>query len=172
MSILTPIKRACPPEITFDNIKAVIAYLQVREHLNKLNIQYKDFETKFEIENTLEAVDCKENKILDSVLQIANEIDTTENMDQQTSEVVVQPEKKLKLDKFKFKDKNIKYVSILDSPPRETKPNSSLLEDNYFDNVDFDSVDNLTSSNQKSDTNKSNKNDNKGKLPPWLCKIK
>lgn len=170
MSIITPIKRACPPEITFDNIKGVIAYLQVREHLNQLNIQYEDFETMLEIENPVETV-CKENKALNAIVQIANESDSSENMYKENTEVV-QPEKKFKLDKFKFKNKSIKYVSILDSPPRDSEFDTSLLDDNYFDNVDFESVDNLTSSQQKSDIINKNKTDTKKQLPPWLCKKK
>ncbi|KAJ8946901.1 hypothetical protein NQ318_008257 [Aromia moschata] len=45
LSLLTPIKNACPPDITYNQIKAVITYLQIREHLKNLKIPYEEFET-------------------------------------------------------------------------------------------------------------------------------
>lgn len=44
MTSITPIKNACPEEITYDNIKIVITYLLVREHLQSLQIPYTEFE--------------------------------------------------------------------------------------------------------------------------------
>lgn len=48
MSKLTPIKELCPPEFSFDTIKVVVAFLQVRDHLARLNIPYEDFESPLE----------------------------------------------------------------------------------------------------------------------------
>lgn len=42
MSKLTPIKRECPPEISFCDIKIAIAYLEVRNHLKNKKLSYKD----------------------------------------------------------------------------------------------------------------------------------
>lgn len=38
----------CPPEIQFDTVKAVTAYVMVREHLKKLHIPYEDYEEPYE----------------------------------------------------------------------------------------------------------------------------
>ncbi|CAG9772047.1 unnamed protein product [Ceutorhynchus assimilis] len=43
-STITPIKEACPEEITYPQINAVCAYLTVRSHLKQLNIPYVEFE--------------------------------------------------------------------------------------------------------------------------------
>ncbi|KAG5899645.1 hypothetical protein JTB14_036018 [Gonioctena quinquepunctata] len=42
--VLTPLKMACPEEITYNQVRAVVTYLQVREHLKTLEITYEDFE--------------------------------------------------------------------------------------------------------------------------------
>ncbi|XP_066261537.1 ATP-dependent DNA helicase RecQ-like [Euwallacea similis] len=42
--LLSPIKAACPNFITFDQIKSVCIYLQIRSHLEDLEVPYKEFE--------------------------------------------------------------------------------------------------------------------------------
>ncbi|XP_018574469.1 Werner syndrome ATP-dependent helicase-like [Anoplophora glabripennis] len=44
LSLLTPIKNVCPPEITYNQIKAVVTYLQIRQHLKNLNVPFIEFE--------------------------------------------------------------------------------------------------------------------------------
>ncbi|XP_044271277.1 Werner syndrome ATP-dependent helicase-like [Tribolium madens] len=41
---LSEMKEKCPPEYTFDQIKTVLAYLQVRCHLASLKVEYEEFE--------------------------------------------------------------------------------------------------------------------------------
>lgn len=38
------IKEACPTEVTYDQLKIVIAYMKIRDHLHSNNIPYEDFE--------------------------------------------------------------------------------------------------------------------------------
>ncbi|XP_066159065.1 ATP-dependent DNA helicase RecQ-like [Euwallacea fornicatus] len=42
--LLSPIKAACPDFITFDQIKSVCIYLQIRSHLEDLEVPYEEFE--------------------------------------------------------------------------------------------------------------------------------
>nr|CAH7722032.1 unnamed protein product [Callosobruchus chinensis] len=44
MELLSQVKNNCPEHITFDEIKAVVNYFKVREHVKKLGIKYEDFE--------------------------------------------------------------------------------------------------------------------------------
>lgn len=70
-SFIQPIKQACPPDITYDNIRIVVAYLNVRSHLNNLNLEYKDFESPIESLDTINA----DNRNNSSNLQISNSDD-------------------------------------------------------------------------------------------------
>ncbi|KAJ8928763.1 hypothetical protein NQ314_018621 [Rhamnusium bicolor] len=51
LSLLTPIKNACPPDITYSQVKVVVNYLQVRQHLKKHNIVYEDFDDVHGVED-------------------------------------------------------------------------------------------------------------------------
>ncbi|KAL3266169.1 hypothetical protein HHI36_010353 [Cryptolaemus montrouzieri] len=42
--LLTQIKEKCPSEITWDQIRAVLTYMQIRDHLEENKIDYEDFE--------------------------------------------------------------------------------------------------------------------------------
>ncbi|XP_028141726.1 bifunctional 3'-5' exonuclease/ATP-dependent helicase WRN-like isoform X2 [Diabrotica virgifera virgifera] len=42
LTVLTPIKLACPDSVTFGQIKALATYLQIREHLNQKNALYEE----------------------------------------------------------------------------------------------------------------------------------
>ncbi|CAG9819408.1 unnamed protein product [Phaedon cochleariae] len=44
LSLLKPIKLACPEEVEYGHLHAMQSYLRVREHLDALNLPYKDFE--------------------------------------------------------------------------------------------------------------------------------
>ncbi|KAJ8917869.1 hypothetical protein NQ315_010782 [Exocentrus adspersus] len=59
MNFLLPIKNACPPEITYNQIKAVISFLHIRRHLKDLNIPYIEFEDEEAISNLPPEVSVK-----------------------------------------------------------------------------------------------------------------
>ncbi|XP_072379168.1 bifunctional 3'-5' exonuclease/ATP-dependent helicase WRN-like isoform X2 [Diabrotica undecimpunctata] len=42
LTVLTPIKFACPESVTFGQIRALTTYLQIREHLNEKNALYEE----------------------------------------------------------------------------------------------------------------------------------
>ncbi|VEN34765.1 unnamed protein product [Callosobruchus maculatus] len=44
MELFSQVKSNCPEHITYDEIKPVVNYVKVREHVKTLGIQYKDFE--------------------------------------------------------------------------------------------------------------------------------
>lgn len=81
LSLLTPIKNACPPDITYNQIKAVITYLQIRQHLKNLNIPFTEFEDidsvlDIPIPNTSEC----ESAISNTTTDIKNLSQPTQNL--------------------------------------------------------------------------------------------
>lgn len=61
MTYIQPIKQLCPSSITYDNIRVVVAYLKIRDYLDSLNLQYKDFESPIELIDMNEFPENKEN---------------------------------------------------------------------------------------------------------------
>ncbi|CAH1966178.1 unnamed protein product [Acanthoscelides obtectus] len=62
MDELLHIKANCPEEITYDEIKAVVNYVKIREHLKELGLQYTDFEDfKYVSIFSLKSDEMKEN---------------------------------------------------------------------------------------------------------------
>ncbi|KAJ3643204.1 hypothetical protein Zmor_025928 [Zophobas morio] len=105
---LTPLKEQCPPEITFDDIRTVLAYLQVRCHLEKLNIPYQEFED-FQY-NEVDSEGCSDKDWV-----VKSEI---KDFPQTQPEVTESPAKKIKTE-FDVSD----YDDILGSPPKSPAPN-------------------------------------------------
>ncbi|XP_056635515.1 bifunctional 3'-5' exonuclease/ATP-dependent helicase WRN-like isoform X1 [Diorhabda sublineata] len=187
LTVLTPIKLACPEEITFGQIRAFTTYLRIREHLNEKSLSYEEFDDpeyyymyKQQIEKR------EENKNLDKLLEgLQNiqkeEVNTNENSNlsddllsnichnlenkiqaiDEISENVDEPDKKkLKMD----------FSDLLDSPPRY----NSNEEPNNFNKISTtssnskDSKESIPSQIQPISTNEEKKE--AFNLPPWLIK--
>ncbi|KAK5644876.1 hypothetical protein RI129_006176 [Pyrocoelia pectoralis] len=147
---LSMIKNACPPEITIDAIKVVVAYHQVRTHLAKLNVNYEEFESSLEdieqlnitIENDNTVNDNQTSKTKLNFLSLykksdkrsANNDSLTDAGSVSSNDSENQPQKKPRLLKSltspTMKEDDLIF---LDSPPRsfqadnQSQKKSSLL---------------------------------------------
>ncbi|KAF2904730.1 hypothetical protein ILUMI_01445 [Ignelater luminosus] len=195
MSKLTRIKEVCPPEVSFDTIKVVIAFLQVRDYLARLNIPYEDFESPLENVVPQQSTTYKQAPS-DSInhssssqairkLSMNSNLSFTRKNEKRDAESdssdsfvfsykssnVNQPKKKQKrctspVGNLDFLDSPPRTstqeskksrqddLAFLDSPPRssqltckksvpmEENLEKSLLEDDFFDDIEFDDVEN------------------------------
>ena len=67
-SFPSEIKRLCPPNITYDHINVVKAYLKVREHLKQLESNYDDFEECHNQDTPVFAVEENESNEVNNIL--------------------------------------------------------------------------------------------------------
>ncbi|KAK4875425.1 hypothetical protein RN001_011847 [Aquatica leii] len=161
---LTAIKNACPPEITFNAIKVVTTYHQVRTHLAKLNVPYEDFEStcendfdlfNFSNDSSRSIVDNQSQKCVTSSSNPSKKYEKrSAESDNNSLSLIKNPSKKQKIILARPSTSNsYEDLTFLDSPPRssqsivtstqiqqkKTKVDKSLLDD-FFDNVAFDDV--------------------------------
>lgn len=167
-SMLTTIKNACPPDITFDHIKVVCAYLQVRDHLKQIGFPYKDHED-FIFRDALISPDKSSGEFdndsnNDLLLALCNEMERQVENDEKQSILNDLHTAPLSLNQpstsysFEYnKDPPAKKTksnnTILDSPPREFNKN---VEDKSKPHTEIAANVKLA----------------KKKLPQWLSKKK
>lgn len=84
---MNDIKAVCPPEITYNVIRAVLTYTQIRDHLSKLGLPYEEFEDLCTDDIISECNrQNEENSALKMLLNVAREIenDTSFNSGNET----------------------------------------------------------------------------------------
>ncbi|XP_076269951.1 bifunctional 3'-5' exonuclease/ATP-dependent helicase WRN-like [Rhynchophorus ferrugineus] len=114
--LLKPVKDICPSEITYDQIKAVCTYLEIRAHLNRLKILYEEFEDFNYSDICLQSKEPELMKEENSDEMLCAVVDEFEKQLQEDIELVdannqiTQEERPVK--RMKQED------SLLDSPPR------------------------------------------------------
>ncbi|KAF5273927.1 hypothetical protein FQA39_LY01042 [Lamprigera yunnana] len=165
--LLTIIKNACPPDISFDAIRVVLAYQQVRSHLEKLNKQFEDFEsTEDENELDLTVLSCNSDTRINNYEIEKNTSSSSdflispqkyEKRSAETDENVVSssvnPSKKPKMASISSAPSTSMYedLTFLDSPPRsnenitctnisQTKHNNSDVETSLLEDGFFDNI--------------------------------
>ncbi|XP_030753566.1 Werner syndrome ATP-dependent helicase-like [Sitophilus oryzae] len=128
-SYLKPIKDVCPEDITYDQIKVVCTYLEIRAHLQNVGKPYIEFEDfKYsqlntplsQSKKTESAKDVNNDLLSDVIAEMQNQI-SKEKIDSLDSNVNIQD----KFDKCNDTEvddppaKKLKQTfSVLDSPPR------------------------------------------------------
>lgn len=74
--IFASIKNRCPAEITFDQIKVVMGYLEIRDHIKKFYSDYEEFDND-DIDQNED--DNKEQQICEKPVKSAFNGDATDN---------------------------------------------------------------------------------------------
>lgn len=127
------LKDLCPETYTYDQIRAVLTYLQIRYHLRDLKIPYEDFED-FSFEDVMvstENITLKSSMVIENtdytdkeLLQACEGLDDPESVKNEDLDVIQNssipelssdgepPTKREKIEEFD-------YLGMLDSPPRQ-----------------------------------------------------
>lgn len=178
------IKEECPPDLTYDQINTVLAYLQVRCHLQNLNVPYEEFE-----EFQFSEVDVREqdevDRRLESLINLGKKIENKEDLDSVcTPDLVSESSNK---ENFQYptppscddsalepprKKEKTDYDFILDSPPRH-RAASAVTERSESADVKSESADVKAEPREvdrstDSSTGATTKKEKKKSLPPWL----
>lgn len=146
---MTELKNLCLPETTFDQIKVVLTYLQIRDHLRELNIPYEDFDN-FSIEEVTSDSErineSEKNDCLKTLLYIAkNEIEN-DNKNKDDEEIIAaQTSSETSMQEHEPSAKKQKIDSVLNTDVRSAilrspSPSGSYDSDATVD-LDFDPSD-------------------------------
>lgn len=190
LTVLTPIKLACPDEITFSQIRAFTIYLRIREHLNENCLSYEEFDNPEYYHMYKQQKENREqNKNLDKLLEGLENIEKEDAIiiensnfsDDMLSSICDNLENNVQdinefsenADKPVMKKSKMDFSDLLDSPPRH---NSIEEQDHKSKNiVNAYSMDKETNSKNlvPSTLQQTSRNEEKKdtlNLPPWLIK--
>lgn len=136
MRSLSALKNVCPAEISYGHIHVVLAYLELRDHLNSFNIPYDDFDPLEELDTSTEM----------NIDKADSSFESKTSQSQSLSMFLKIANEELMLMDTENKDFNNESLSTNDDTPPLKKPKHAtetycedLLDDDIFDNAELDS---------------------------------
>ncbi|CAH0554697.1 unnamed protein product [Brassicogethes aeneus] len=172
---LTTIKEACPPNITFEEIKIVMAYAKIRDHLKNLDFPYTEFED-LSYEEICSNLDTKAPNLKTEKDELPS-TSQQEDWDSDATDIYSDGENTQE----KSKSSECKYDS-------DENPQKKLKIDDEFGNI-LNDLENMNENEENIDSNR-NLNSQEShtqvlsqtqdfsqslapkkakKLPPWMC---